>query len=487
MMPSILFSVIFPLAMGVLVVRTAWRPPATTASVLLQFIFASAFAIAISSCTFFLWISIPYARSVALPVAEPVLFMAAAIAFFLLKKPEVLLFSQDSRDSSLPTCRHAAGTDPAVRGLTICFFVVMGCAIACMILVLINRPLGLGDSYAIWNLRARFLFRDPEQWMKGFSDLVTWSHPDYPLLLPSSVARLWTYLEAETGKVPQAISLFFTLGTVALLAGALSFLRSAQQGLVAALFLMAVPFFTRLGSCQYADVPLGFFILATVVLLALKSTAGGNTHGLTFLAGVTAGFAAWTKNEGILFVVAVFVAQFSITSPRKNCRKWVGESLSLLGGCLPVIGLLVYFKVLCGTHNDILGSLDAGVLATNLADMGRSTLIGKAFGTKILHWGDGLMAIFLGYAIIAGGRPGKALSGSAHIGLMVILIMLAGYFAVYILTPHDLNWHLATSLERLLAQLWPVFLFSSFLIFSPVDNKRQTRQHKAIRPAAPFP
>ena len=34
-------------------------------------------------------------------------------------------------------------------------------------------------------------------------------------------------------------------------------------------------------------------------------------------------------------------------------------------------------------------------------------------------------------------------------------MVLAGYYAVYILTPMDLQWHLDSSLERLLMHFWP--------------------------------
>jgi hypothetical protein len=472
MMPSALISVLFPFAVSILFVRMAWRPRATIFSLLLQFTLACALAIGISSCTFFLWLAIPHARSLTLTIVEPVLCMGVLITIFLLKEPETLLFGEDSGGPSAPPVRNAAGRDRITRGLIISFYIALGCAIACMMLALANKPLGLGDSYAIWNLRARFLFRDPGQWVKGFSDLASWSHPDYPLLIPSSIARLWTYVGEETGSVPQAIALFFTLGTVALLTASLSVLRSVHQGLLAALFLLAAPFFTRLGSCQYADVPLGFFILATVVLLSLKNVARNNGYGLTYLSGIMAGFAAWTNNEGILFVLAVFVAASFTFSMKKSYGPWARESSFFLAGCLPVVGLLVYFKLDCGPPNDLFRSLDAGTLVAHAGGLQRSMVIGKTFGTKILCWGDGLTAILLGYGILAGIKPDWRCSGAARIGLMVLFLMVAGYFAIYSLTPLDLNRHLATSLERLLAQLWPVFLFTAFSIVSPPDEQK---------------
>ena len=46
----------------------------------------------------------------------------------------------------------------------------------------------------------------------------------------------------------------------------------------------------------------------------------------------------------------------------------------------------------------------------------------------------------------------------------VLLLMPAGYFFVYVLTPLDLGYHLATSLNRLFLQLWPSAIFLFFMI-----------------------
>jgi hypothetical protein len=46
---------------------------------------------------------------------------------------------------------------------------------------------------------------------------------------------------------------------------------------------------------------------------------------------------------------------------------------------------------------------------------------------------------------------------------MLTFIILGSYFAVYLITPHDLDWHLMTSLNRLLLQLWPTIIFITFM------------------------
>jgi len=471
MILPVLVAIIFPLAAGIQIVRTAWHPRAGVFSRLLQFTIASALGLGISSCTFFLWLALPEARSLPLAVAEPAFFACAAVAFFLLEKRGSFLLSNTAPGPSSGAPARAAGFDRLTMGLVIGFCLVLACAAVSMILVLINRPLGLGDAYAIWNVKARFLFRDQGQWMKAFSPLMFATHPDYPLLMPAGIARLWTYLGSETRIVPQVIAVFFTLATVSLLAASLSILRSVKQGLLAAVFLLAAPLFVRLGSWQYADVPLGFFMLAALVLLTLKNVIGGNGYGLTFLAGMMAGFAAWTKNEGNLFVLAVFIALSAVILAKRDYRLWVRESSVFLAGCLPVIAVLIYFKLRCAPPNYLFRSLDSGSVAAGLLNLQRFLLITKAFVREFFHWGDGLTAVFLGYAILAGLSGAWRKSVGAPAGFIVLFLMLAGYCATYMVTPLDLGWHLATSLDRLLAQLWPTFLFTAFLVISPVGRK----------------
>ena len=48
-------------------------------------------------------------------------------------------------------------------------------------------------------------------------------------------------------------------------------------------------------------------------------------------------------------------------------------------------------------------------------------------------------------------------------GMIVLGLMLIGYFFIYIVTPERLSWHLATSLNRLLLQLWPMTVFLVYL------------------------
>jgi hypothetical protein len=42
-------------------------------------------------------------------------------------------------------------------------------------------------------------------------------------------------------------------------------------------------------------------------------------------------------------------------------------------------------------------------------------------------------------------------------------LMLLSYYFVYVLTPFDIPWHISTSFDRLLVQLWPSLVLTVFL------------------------
>lgn len=462
-----------PLVVGLVLVRLAWQPKPGIHAFLLQFTIAAGLALGISSCTFFLWLAggCTVVGS-QFPLAEAVGFLSSIAICLMFKGPRRAITSNLSFALTALSSPDAADSDKIRKALSMGFFLVITCAVAAMILVLINKPHGSGDAYAIWNLRARFLFRGHEQWTSGFSSLIAWSHPDYPLLLPSSIARFWTYIGLETPRTPQLIAAFFTLGTIVLLFSSVAVLRSVIHGLVCALFLVSNGLFIKLGASQYADIPIGFFILTTIVLLALKDTEEGGHSGLLCIAGVAAGFAAWTKNEGLLFLVAIFTARFATLLMTRGPRVAMRELAFLLIGVLPVLGVLVYFKLHYAPPNYLFGSEGFQPFMQKLSDPGRYVLIAKSFGNEILRWGNGLTPIFVLYLIVTGVNFHQRYSTTVFAGSATLILMAIGYFFVYVLTPCDLKWHLGTSLERLLMQLWPTFLFVVFMTVRPLARHR---------------
>lgn len=358
------------------------------------------------------------------------------------------------------------------NGLTVIFAAAICVSLYFAVLRVIAYPHGDGwDAFAIWNLHARFLFRGGAHWRDAFSPLIPWSHPDYPLLLPASIAHFWTLLGRETPAVPAVIGFLFTFSTAGLLFSSLSLLRGRTPAMLGAIALLTTPAFIEQGTAQYADVPLSFFMLATIALLNLhrhQDDLSTRAPGLLASAGIAAGFAAWTKNEGLLFLGAIVVAH-TITSLARTEVDGIArlrQAWPLLLGIIPMFALIVYFKHFIAGPGDLFSNRHDTV--QKLLEPGRYWAITSWYVKEPFrfgHWlvlpGTLLMIVF--YVVMGKWRDTKRQLAVQEAGTALALT-LAGFFAIYLITPRDIYWHLRFSLPRLFLQLWPSVIFVFFVV-----------------------
>ena len=66
----------------------------------------------------------------------------------------------------------------------------------------VHNPHGGWDAFNIWNSHSRYLFRDGPNWQHHIQNTF---HPDYPLLLPLTVTRLWRYAHLEIPDLPAVL------------------------------------------------------------------------------------------------------------------------------------------------------------------------------------------------------------------------------------------------------------------------------------------
>jgi hypothetical protein len=368
-----------------------------------------------------------------------------------------------------------------VRVLTATFDVTVCAALYAAFIRMESFPQGDGwDAFAIWNLHARFLFLGGAHWRDGFAVLLPGSHPDYPLLLPAAVAHFWSYLGWDDPRVAGVLGLVFTFATVGVMFRALWLLRGKVAATLGAITLLATPFFIEQGTSQYADVPLAFFYLATIVLLCLGSESG---YGFFVLSGLAAGFAAWTKNEGLLFLCAVIVARVVIVfrSRKQDARGSEGSGVragwmplaALLAGIFPVLCVIVYFKHWIAPPSEMFA--DPKILLHKVIDLRRSWAIVQWYGKGFLRFGHWLLipgtVLLAGFYFVAGKDERLVRQAGFRTSVLALGLTLLGYFAVYLITPYDLYWHLRFSLTRLFLQVWPSAVFLFFLVAGSVGEE----------------
>jgi 4-amino-4-deoxy-L-arabinose transferase-like glycosyltransferase len=352
----------------------------------------------------------------------------------------------------------------------------------------LKEPHGRWDAWLIWNMHARFLFRGGEQWRDAFASGLDWSMWDYPLLLPLSIVRSWNYMGGENSLIPALIAFVFTFLTLGLLVAALALLKGRAPGYLAAMVLMGSPFFIFMGASQFADIPFAFFMLATLVML-LTGMREDNPAGPLILAGIAAGLCAWTKNEGLLFLsiaAGCLLVTAVVTGGRRPALRRI---VPFLAGALPILLMVLYFKLRLAPSGYLAAGFTLSSLSMKLFDVSRYAEIARAFFITGISFTQGLIdarvgmqlnpgavsiLLLIGYLFLTGVRIDPRDRTGIIQSAAILCLMTAGYFFIYVLTPLDLGYHLATSLNRLFLQLWPGVIFLLFMAAGTPEQEPAT-------------
>lgn len=452
-------------------------------NVLLLICLGAGMGLGVASGVYFLCLAAVGPKVAVLAAVLGTVLVAALAAAFLSNRVR-------SAGSSL---EWASGPAPSWT-LVALFVVAMAIAVTVFATHSAAKPDGEWDAWSIWNLRARFLFLSGQFWKNAFSSQLAWSHPDYPLLVPGVIAMCWTLAGSDSTFAPMAVAFLFTFATAGVLISSIGILRGKTQALIAGALLLGSVAFVEIGAMQYADAPLSFYILATLALLCLQDRYPGNAR-FTVLAGFTAGLAAWTKNEGLLFVLAVIVAR-AVAMLRFGTRSAIPKQLgAMAGGLVLPLAVVAFFKLRFAPPNDLTGRSFHEIIA-HLSDFGRWITVIAGFIKGALTLGSFLIPVVfvLGlYWYLM--RFHIADSDRVPLATVAIAlgVMLAGDFAVYVLLSNDPSWQIDTSIDRLFLQLWPGALLAFFaaanvpqLVPKPkiVEKSKPVRHQAKARRAA---
>ncbi len=363
------------------------------------------------------------------------------------------------------------------------FIILSLITIISFVLRVLNDPHGSWDAWNIYNLGARFIFRGSAEWATAFSNPYDWSLPDYPLLIQGNVARIWSYVGYETLMAPVLQAFGFTSATVMLTVFSVSRLQNKNQGLIAGMVLLGTPFFIYSGSSLIADVPVGFYILATVVLYCFIDEGSEKKPGLVLLCGVMAGLAAWTKNEGLLLIISILFARFIVITLQKGSGAFFKEAVIFTSGLTPVLIIIAYFKFQLASPNivhlkdqlaspvTLIFTQDFNALFNSLTDISKYIIIGKTFLVKFYELEKWMLIVFPAFILLMGRSDKNRNNPGIYTSLLILMIMICGYFTVFLVYPLDnLEWLLETTAKRLLLQILPSLIFVFFLIIAAPEE-----------------
>ena len=328
-------------------------------------------------------------------------------------------------------------------------------------------PHGDYDAQAIWNLRARSIYRLGAAWENAFSPLINRNfHMDYPLLIPLSVAGGWNILGSEVLRVPSVLSILFLFGLAGILYTTTAYLRSSSQAAVVLILLLATPGLLLYSTFQTADVPLTYFFAGSASLFILG--ANERNQSLLFLSGMMAGLGAWTKNEGIPFVLIMLFCALLVFGFRDALVKF------LLAGMAFPLATVILFKVFVSANNDLFTQNPLSEIMSKLLDPERYLQIATHLISELIRLGDwpiSIVVVLLAYGAIMGVRKSSTLA--EKVSLLIPTLQFLVYIFIYLITPRDLQWHLNYSMSRLLMHIFPLALLSFFLLINTPETVLQ--------------
>lgn len=324
-----------------------------------------------------------------------------------------------------------------------------------------QHPHGFSDAWTIWNNLARYIFRSNDAGLIFDTTRYFRIHYDYPAMYSMNIAGAWSVLQSDSTRTPIAFTFLGVFAIPIALWASVSYLKGNLQGTIVATIALMTPHF-GLTVGQYSDVFLALHILLTGIFLysyQIKSEAR-----FLLLAGLMAGFAAWTKNEGLLFLA--ISGAVSVWLVIRNHR--TKHFLAFIAGVTLPLLVVIFFKTTVFHRNDLTSSPEKSLLY--LLDMPRYAQIALAYLTyswRFSDWPISPVLVLSVYAILV--RFSAEIKNCLVI-FFLLLLQHAGYFLIYLITPHDLDWHIYTSLTRLLLHTYPLALFWLFVALNSPDK-----------------
>lgn len=313
-------------------------------------------------------------------------------------------------------------------------------------------PHGREDAWSNWNLVARFIYYS-NNLSNALDYIARSSFPGYPFMLSLNVASGWIFMGSTTTRIPIVLAGLFTFSIPAILFLGLLKNKGLQTASIAAIIIMA-PWLAQYGTYLMSDIPMAAFYIATTVMISIYYS---DEHpGLAILAGMLAGFSSWVKNDGQPFVLSTIVVMMLISLKKRNLSGLLQFALGLL---IPLTTGFTYRHFLAAPGNIVTSASD---MLPKLLDPVRIQTVFIFFLKQTFFFSNPAYAytLILLAILLLGGIDTK--STNAFFTMLIFLMQYAAYFAVYLITPLDLGWHLKTSMPRVFAQIAPLLVFAIF-------------------------
>lgn len=353
-------------------------------------------------------------------------------------------------------------------GVAVCVFGL--CAIATGLRMHLIEPYGGWDAIFTWVLRARFFLLGGNQWSNAFSIDLALLHPDYPPLLGWALYALWRVDGDATSLATFAMFAPMWLGFALVVLGFPTIWTEQFRLKLSTAVAVTAPLVWKVAGQKLSDFALVYAICLSCALFGMATHR--RSLRIAMAAGFVAALSALIKNEGLTwcFNLSMVSALYSLFTRGLFGRRFF---LAMIAGALLPFAATLLFKYTLAVPNDLIAPtrtfqigqvVQPGIMnhpVPLVYRIGRMNVVVihdfllARFGNLVWNWMDFGIGIWLIFGLLIG-RLMRPLS--FPLPFLAILMQLGIYYTIYLITPYQLDWHVASSLDRIMTHLIPASL-----------------------------
>jgi len=307
------------------------------------------------------------------------------------------------------------------------------------------------DFIAVWGVKAKeFWYAGGIDWRFLENPFNEFAHVDYPILLPL-IFDVQTLIRGSWDALWLGV-LHVAFGVAALLAVRAFIKDETESPLIVAagtLALACVAFSPWVGLAEGPLIASGTVGLLYVRRGVLTSNSADVLRGALFL-----GMAGSFKNEGFALIFAA-AAGLLLTAPRFLSRLW------------PAVAIVAPWFLFRRLHH-LQTDLTTGPILARAA--GRLAHLQPMFSALAAYSaGERVFWLGIGLALVLAFR--RAVTRERFL-LVTLLVQVCFFIAAYIVTPHDVIWHVQWSWERIVKQITLPLGFAAIALLVPYLGSR---------------
>jgi hypothetical protein len=346
----------------------------------------------------------------------------------------------------------------------------VGISFICLIFLspIVTEPLAAWDARSIWFFHAKMIYvAGSIGFSAGWQDpSIAFSHPDYPNLVPALAAQVAYAIGFWNEYIPK-ISLFFIL--IPAVTWLFTFARRSFSFIIL-LFLIPFCFYQQIWN-GYMDGYLAFYFSIAMLLLGRHIISSQPVDLVSSVCCLL--FLLYIKNEGALAaVIGLFLIILVPILKNKNVFykkhlfvKWKFPIAGLIS-LVPFILWTIYKQCWKLSNDLVIGTTSSFLNIIRRLTDGSVSLIFQSLFPQIK--GALLLLALLCILYILWK---KQLVKESLPALLAAGVYLLGMIIVYLLSPNDLAWHLATSIDRTMLSVNACVFIGCYFILNTIENE----------------